>query len=298
MKLSFFFIQTILLKNQKYDIDSFWKNHDSFGFYDTHGNIKQFFPKEKDIINNVPNIMNYQNFDEKSILNYKDKTIIFEREFKKKNIKLFTKWNDMTVYETILNDSYYRFGSRDCFKSYKLSSQEIFEIPTKIYNCQKIACKDDLIFSMNHDNIFTIHNFTNDNFLFEIPFQENSIVEKMEIKKYNVFIHCCLKFLNKNEIFFIIFQYLDKTSRQIVMKRFQKICVNENIIDFDFDKDNLIVASKFLIHQYKIHFLAGISKNQMYRNYFEKSFFFSKICLFDNVLFFNGSKKLRFLEID
>lgn len=296
MKFKVFFIKTIILQNQKYDIDSFWKNSNKFGFYDTHGNIKQLFPIEKDIAKNVPNIMNYQNFDEKNILHYKDNTILFQDDFSKRNIKFFREWKDSTIYETISNDTYYRFGSADNIDAYTFSSQNILQIPSNAPNSQKITCQDDLSFSINYDNVFRIHNFTNNNFLFEMPFVVKSIVEKMEIKRYGAFIHCCLKFLDKNDIYFLVFQCLDETS-EIVLKRFQKINVTENIIDFDLDKDNLIIASQFMLRKYKIHFIVGVSENELYKKYFKSSFFFSEICLFDSIIFFNGDKNLRYVKI-
>lgn len=297
MKLKFFFVQSILLTNQKYDIDSFWKNRDKFGFYDTHGNIKQLFPIEKDIVKNVPNIMNYQNFDKNNILHYKDNTIIFQGDFSKQNIKLFQKWQDSTIYETISNDIYYRFGVNDYVDGYTFSSQDRFKIKNNNHNCQKIICKDNLIFSMNHDNIFTICNFSNNNSLFEIPFLMNTIVEKMEINKYDIFIHCCIKFLDRNEIVFLVFQH-SKNSEEVFLKQSQKISINENVIDFDFDEENLIIVSKFLAYQYKIHLINGISKEQIRKKYFKKPLYFSKICLFDNVIFFNGDKNLQYLKVE
>lgn len=301
--------KTLMISKLNSPISQFWssvyRNQTFFAFSDTKGNIFQqseSLSRYDKTYSNISNLNTYGKYGPYDLFSYEtnsDESIKKTLILGPANFYEFD-WQNTTSKEWIVDDCYLRinyFGevTTNCltngdqhYYDLKFSSREYF---------QKIDIMDQYIFSINNFNILKIHAYSLDYSIMTQHFSQvllyQSIIKKLEVKKYANFYHVMIVFDN-NHVEVMTFIELDSKLTLFNKTRISDHGCNQ-ILDITLNHENIVIISRMKIVVYEFSIVYKEYKKLVEKNY--QAPYFTQAMWIENYLYLNNQKYIPMIKV-
>lgn len=302
MKVFFIFLSfsSIFLPFHKNKILDFWSQtgEDTFGFYNSKGNVYQFKNKTFQPIYHInPFIKNIQTHQNISSIQFIDKGKETSLLLKEANEIIKIHWNDTTLYQTMFpNETFFRinfFGDYTTYSNKELYKNTILNKKKELF-FQYIGSFDSNLLTINNYNEIEIYSFSNhilyERFRYEISYPKP--IEKVRFHKNFNYIYITILFQDKTFKVITLFHNEELNSFQYL--HHNNIILRENVKDFLIIFPNLYILTENSINIFLIKTFDNFSKlvfKRMFQSNHDGLFYFN------NTLFLTGDKNIDFFNI-
>ena len=300
MKSFFIYLSfsSIFLPLHHNKIQSFWKDGEKFGFFNSKGNVYEFqnttfkpiyainpFLKSVDICNNLSSMNFLENGKQTSLL-LQDK-----REIMKIN------WNDTTLYQTIFpNETFFRinfFGNYHSYSNNTFYGNDL-EDKKKDFFFQSVNSFDSSLLTINNYNELEIYSFKKNRLQkkFSHTINHYEPIEKVRFHKNFNYIYITILFQDKKFRVITLFHNEGENSFQYL--HHNNIVLKENVKDFVINFPNIYILTENSINIFLVKTFDNFSKlvfKRMFQSNHDSLFYFN------NTLFLTGDKNIDFFNI-
>ena len=293
--MKFFFLYLLFSKRsipfQKNKVIEFWKNNETFGFFNSKGNVYQHKNNSFEcILETSPFLKKFHSFQENSfhyqITENGQDTSVFQN-----HILPFQKisWDDSTSHQTFFHNHFFRLNY---FGDFSIISDQGHYKNCMILKYNEyfihVISIDSFLISITNYNELQIFDFQNFKFSkkFERYLTGIDFVFDIQVSKFHEYLYITI--LDKKNQLRVFTFYIEKENTLRFIHQ-NNIYMKEKVLHYFLEFPNIYIKTNFYINIYQIKTFHNISELVSKRAYHDS---FDKIFHYNNTIYLTGNPNL------